>query len=246
MAKRILICGLPGSGKTTFAQELAARLDAQHVNGDAVREAAGNWDFSLEGRIEQARRMRAVADTCTGLVVSDFVAPTPETRAIFGADLTVFMNTRAESQYADTNAMFVPPENADYVTERWSDSDEMDNIAEAIRFMIPQGLMIGRFQPWHAGHEALFDKILEKEGYVGIGVRFMPNGPNNPLDGAAVITRIEEALQNRRGTFHVFPMPNVNGVYYGRNVGYNVEQIRLTEEIESISATAIRKRGELG
>ena len=180
MAKRILICGLPGSGKTTFARELASRLDAQHVNGDAVREAANNWDFTLEGRMEQALRMRAVADTCTGLVVSDFVAPTPEIRAAFNADLTVFMNTRAESQYPDTNAIFVPPENADYVTERWVENEEMDHVAEAIRFMIPQGLMIGRFQPWHAGHEALFDKILEKEGYVGIGVRFMPNGPDNP------------------------------------------------------------------
>ncbi|QZI85611.1 hypothetical protein CPT_Suzuki_038 [Stenotrophomonas phage Suzuki] len=243
MAKRILVCGLPGSGKTKFAIELAARLNAAHVNGDAVREAANNWDFTLEGRIEQAHRMRAVADTNTGLVVSDFVAPTPEVRAIFDADLTVFMNTRAESQYADTNEMFVPPENADYVTERWVENEEMDHVAEAIRFMIPQGLMIGRFQPWHAGHEALFDKILEKEGYVGIGVRFMPNGPDNPLDGTAVTRRIEEALQNRRGTYHVFPMPNVSGVYYGRDVGYNVEQIRLTEEIESISATAIRKRG---
>ena len=243
MAKRILICGLPGSGKTTFARELASRLDAQHVNGDAVREAANNWDFTLEGRMEQALRMRAVADTCTGLVVSDFVAPTPEIRAAFNADLTVFMNTRAESQYPDTNAIFVPPENADYVTEGWSNTDEMDMIAEAIRFMIPQGLMIGRFQPWHAGHEALFDKVLEKEGYVGIGVRFMPNNADNPLDGARVTQRIEEAMAHRRGCFHVFPMPNVNGVYYGRDVGYNVEQIRLTEEIESISATAIRKQG---
>ena len=50
-------------------------------------------------------------------------------------------------------------------------------------------------------------------------------------------------MAHRRGCFHVFPMPNVNGVYYGRDVGYNVEQIRLTEEIESISATAIRKQG---
>lgn len=245
MAKRILICGLPGSGKSTFARELTARLDAQHVNGDAVREATGNWDFTLEGRMEQAHRMRAVADTCTGLVVSDFVAPTPEIRAVFDADLTIFMNTIAESRYADTNEMFVPPENADYVTERWSDTTEMDNIAEAIRFMIPQGLMIGRYQPWHEGHAALFEKVLEKEGYVGIGVRFMPNGPNNPLDGVAATRRIEEALQHRRGCFHVFPMPNVSGVYYGRDVGYNVEQIRLTEDIEAISATAIRKRGDV-
>lgn len=245
MAKRILICGLPGSGKSTFARELAARLNAAHVNGDAVREAANNWDFTLEGRMEQAHRMRSVADTHEGLVVSDFVAPTPEIRAVFGADLTVFMNTLAESRYPDTNEMFVPPENADYVTERWSDTTEMDHIAEAIRFMIPQGLMIGRYQPWHEGHAALFEKVLAKEGYVGIGVRFMPNGPNNPLDGAAVTTRIEAALQHRRGCFHVFPMPNVNGVYYGRDVGYNIEQIRLTEELEAVSATAIRKRGDV-
>lgn len=243
MAKRILVCGLPGAGKTTFAQELAARLNAQHVNGDAVREAAGNWDFSLEGRMEQAHRMRAVAETCEGLVVSDFVAPTPEIRAVFDADMTIFIDTVAESQYPDTNKMFVPPENADYLVSSWLSQTEMDGVAEAIRFMIPQGIMIGRYQPWHDGHAALFEKVLEKEGYVGIGVRFMPSGPNNPMDGVSVIANIEQALLHRRGRFHVFPVPNVDGIYYGRDVGYKVEQIRLTEEIESISATAIRKRG---
>ena len=50
--------GLPGSGKTTLANELGPMINAKRLNADEVRKAANDWDFSLEGRKRQAKRMR--------------------------------------------------------------------------------------------------------------------------------------------------------------------------------------------
>ena len=55
--KIILIMGLPGSGKTTLANELAPMLKAKRLNADEVRKEANDWDFSEEGRKRQAKRM---------------------------------------------------------------------------------------------------------------------------------------------------------------------------------------------
>ena len=55
--KIILIMGLPGSGKTTLAEELAPMLNAKRLNADEVRKEANDWDFSEEGRKRQAKRM---------------------------------------------------------------------------------------------------------------------------------------------------------------------------------------------
>ena len=63
--KKILIMGLPGSGKTTLASELVPLLNAKWLNNDKVRKAANDWDFSEEGRARQAKRMDdLVNDTC--------------------------------------------------------------------------------------------------------------------------------------------------------------------------------------
>ena len=56
--KKILIMGLPGSGKTTLASELVPLLNAKWLNNDKVRKAAKDWDFSEEGRVRQAKRCR--------------------------------------------------------------------------------------------------------------------------------------------------------------------------------------------
>jgi len=106
--------------------------------------------------------------------------------------------------------------------------------------------MIGRFQPWHKGHRTLFEKILEKEGQVCICIRdTQGTSEKDPLDANTVAKRIDEDLiTSYEGKYQIVMMPNITGVYYGRDVGYKVEQIKLGEEIESISATQIRK--ELG
>jgi adenylylsulfate kinase len=112
---KILIFGLPGSGKTTLANELVKSLDAKSLNADEVRKEYNDWDFSSEGRTRQAKRMRQLADEIVsmgGIVVVDFVCPTRETRKIFDGDFVIYLNTIKESRFEDTNKMFEEP-NAD-------------------------------------------------------------------------------------------------------------------------------------
>lgn len=124
---KILITGLPGSGKTWIAQRLQPHLDCAIYNGDVVRTAANDWDFSLQGRLRQARRMRAICDfeRAEGrTVIADFVCPTALTRYIFEADYTIWMDTVKACRYEDTNLLFEPPQSANLViTSHIAESD---------------------------------------------------------------------------------------------------------------------------
>ena len=108
--------GLPDTGKTTLAAELKKQLQYKGktvawFNADDIRHINNDWDFSPEGRIRQANRMRILADgMMTDYVICDFVAPLKEMRDIFGADYTIWMNTEESSCYEDTNAIFEKPE----------------------------------------------------------------------------------------------------------------------------------------
>tara|TARA_A100001015_G_scaffold38919_1_gene42719 strand:- start:40 stop:456 length:417 start_codon:yes stop_codon:yes gene_type:complete len=115
--KIILIMGLPGSGKTTLANELAPKLNAKRLNADEVRKKANDWDFSEDGRKRQAKRM---ADFALKLkeggshVVADFICPTPQARSLFPADYIIWVDTIKEGRFEDTNKMFVKPDKYDF------------------------------------------------------------------------------------------------------------------------------------
>ena len=109
--------GLPGSGKTTLAEELAPLLNAKRLNADEVRKEANDWDFSEEGRKRQATRMADFALKLKeegNFVVADFICPTPEARALFPADFVVWVDTIKKGRFDDTNKMFVKPDKYDF------------------------------------------------------------------------------------------------------------------------------------
>jgi adenylylsulfate kinase len=114
--KIILIMGLPGSGKTTLALELAPLINAKRINADEVRKAANDWDFSEDARKRQAKRMADLAKKLKEEghnVIADFICPTPEARSLFPADYVVWVDTIKKGRFDDTNAMFVKPEKFD-------------------------------------------------------------------------------------------------------------------------------------
>jgi hypothetical protein len=261
MAIKILIMGLPGAGKTTLAEALREKLwqagrTVLWLNADEVRKKYNDWDFSPEGRTRQANRMRELADVSTNdYVIADFVAPLVSMRSAFHADWTIWMDTISEGRYADTNAMFQDPEVYDFrITEqnaeKWADfiadhiidnrrRPQWDNKRETVQ-------MLGRWQPWHEGHRALFERLLAKTGQVVIQVRdvqgWQDSNPFNFFDVVRFIKRDLDPLY--QGQYSIMLVPNIIHIGWGRGVGYSAGEETFDEATTDISATKIRK--ELG
>ncbi len=255
--------GLPGSGKTFFAESLKKYLESyKHegfgievdwFNADDVRKKFNDWDFSLSGRIRQSHRMRELADSSSkDYVICDFVAPLTEMRNNFKADWTIWIDTIDQGRFEDTNKMFVPPEVYDFrITEqnaeKWSEFVG-DHILENRRRPVfdwreETVQMLGRWQPWHAGHRALFERAIAKTGQVAIMIRDCQgwNG-TNPFASNQVKDFIKRDLDPLyQGQYEIILVPNIVNITYGRDVGYKIEQEVFDESVHSISATKIRK-----
>lgn len=126
MAQRILICGLPKAGKTTFARNLVGQLTRANIpvlwlNGDIIREEYNDWDFSLDGRLRQANRMRTLADNTYKHVILDFVCPLQQYRDIVSPTYTVFLSTDKTVYYENTSSLFEPPKDYNMIVTNKDD-----------------------------------------------------------------------------------------------------------------------------
>ena len=114
---KILVMGLPGSGKTYLTERLQPLLKSAWYNADKVREMSNDWDFSDSGRSRQSMRMKTFADfekSHGRYVVCDFVCPTKETRKNFDPDIVIWMDTIKKGRFEDTNKIFVKPTKYDF------------------------------------------------------------------------------------------------------------------------------------
>ena len=99
--KKILIIGLPGSGKTTLAKKLVKRLKAKWLNADEVRKKYNDWDFSKKGILRQSKRMWKLSNKFIKrkYIVADFICPYEQGRKIFKGDFLIWMDTIKKGRF---------------------------------------------------------------------------------------------------------------------------------------------------
>jgi len=108
----------------------------------------------------------------------------------------------------------------------------------------PTVQMLGRWQPWHAGHRALFERAIQKTGQVCIMIRDCQGwNHSNPFDLEQVKKYICADLDPEyKGRYEIIVVPNIVNITYGRDVGYIIEEETFDDATQAISATAIRKQ----
>jgi adenylylsulfate kinase len=121
---KILIMGLSGAGKSELAKELHSlfqehEITSIRINGDEVRQANNDWDFSPDGRVRQAQRIARLAKKSEAqFVIADFIAPTKETRDIFNPDMLIWLDTIKSSKYTNTDVVFQNPKNYQFKVKK--------------------------------------------------------------------------------------------------------------------------------
>jgi hypothetical protein len=143
---------------------------------------------------------------------------------------------------------------------------EIHKQVSKFNYKAPTSLLLGRYQPWHDGHTALFKKALAETGQVCIMIRDVGGivgedagagrtaaQTDNPFEMDIVIDNIMEGLAKEGYTYEkeyiILKVPNIVDISYGRGVGYSFTEHDLGATIHSVSATKIRaemrERGEL-
>jgi len=266
MYKIFWLTGLPCSGKTTIAKELAKRIHAEILDGDDIRKIVINNDFSTEGR---RKHMLAIAEFASILskynnVVVSLVSPLKNVReeikkrypnlteVYVYADIDTCRKRDVKGMYKlamegkikNFTGIDDPYEAPDAAVTTMVDTTKSDlkNCVDFIvnKHAVPEkySLFIGRWQPLHKGHLAIFDKMRQEGRKILIGIRNTGIDESNPYSVQERIEMIKKDVPDAE----VVVLPDIEAVCYGRKVGYEIKEIKLEEELEKISATEIRKK----
>ena len=265
MYKIFWLTGLPCSGKTTIAKELAKNIHAEILDGDDIRKLIKNDDFSLEGR---KNHMMSVAEFASILskynnVVVSLVSPMKSVREEIKKkyqnliEIYVYADIETckkrdckglyklalEGKIKNFTGVDGAYEEPDINSTTTIDTTKM-NVKECIKKILKKhhtpnkySLFIGRWQPLHKGHLALFDKMRQEGRQILIGIRNTGINEQNPF---SVEERVQQ-IKNQVPDAKFVVLPDIEAVCYGRKVGYEVKEIKLGDELEKISATEIRK-----
>ncbi len=236
--------GLPRSGKTTLARELAPLLGAVLFDADEVRKNVNvDLGFKEHDRVEQARRMGWLCDRVVEAghyAIASFICPTIATRRAFGPCFLVWMNTIEKCQYQDTNQIFEKPVFPDYELQslQYTPFEVAKVLRDRLLGTTPRSLFIGRWQPFHEGHKQLIETALNEGKKVVVGIRDTPISKDNPFTVKDREIMIKRALDNRVETCII---PDIDEICVGRKVGYGIREIVLPENVQKISGTEERK-----
>lgn len=238
----IWITGLSGAGKTTLAESFIAALGrpVTFLDGDAVRQTlCRDLGYSKADRDSNVERIAFVANEVVragGIAVVACISPYRDARQKARELIGDFFEVHMDNASRDIYAGEYEAGTAD-VTYSGDTANAVDLIDRLTQMgYLGTSFLLGRYQPWHDGHTALFKEAL-KEGKVCIGVR---RELRDEMNFTQVKANIDRALAEYRGRYDVIEMPNITQIGYGRNVGYEVKRFELPADVEAISATKIR------
>jgi adenylylsulfate kinase-like enzyme len=266
MYKIFWLTGLPCSGKTTIARELARHIHAEILDGDDIRKIIFNEDFTSEGRRKHMLSIAEFASTLSKYnnVVVALVSPLrsvrEEIKKRYPNVVEIFVNADIETcKKRDVKGMYklamqgkiknFTGVSAAYEAPNPMSTTTVDttklNVKECVNLIIKKhatakkySLFIGRWQPLHKGHLALFEKIRREKKQILIGVRNTGIDEKNPYSVGERIEMIKKEVPDA----NVVVIPDIEAICYGRKVGYEIRKIKLEENLEQISATDIRKQ----
>jgi len=243
MNRIIWLTGQSGAGKTTVAKELQKELDCVILDGDEMRKSISlNAGFSREDRAEHNLRVARLAKILAKqkTVIVSVIAPISKVREqiddICSPTWIYIKRTIPERE----GHFYEEPSNYYFTVDhnKISVKQSVEEIREYIGIIKDKySVFIGRWQPLHDGHKALFNKVKEEGKKIAIGIRDTPINESNPYSVNERIDMIKEQVPDAE----VFVMPDLEEIVYGRGVGWGIREVHLDKKTEAISATKIRE-----
>lgn len=134
---KILIMGLPGSGKTSLAKKLQEKIKSHWLNADKVRKKFNDWDFSKTGVLRQAKRMNLLAKKSRRkVIIADFICPFNEGRKIFKPDYLIWMDTIKKGRISSFDKSFQKPKVYNYRIKSKTNYKNLNEIIKEIKILI--------------------------------------------------------------------------------------------------------------